>query len=342
MGWVAAGGGWQADDATSLPGWLSHRCGLSSAEANRLATKARRLRQLPLTHAAWVEGRVRSGHVDAVVANTSTRTVALFAEQETEMVPALQRLDVHDARGVMQRWAVAAEAVLDATAPVEPEQSLYASRTFGDRLVINGSLVGNAANTVEAALRLADSGDLSVGAAERRADALGVIAEHYLDHQHDTLGGRHRPHVNIVIDTDPLSDHGDARTLDGFPVDPATAAQLCCDAAVHRVVMAGSSTVLEYCRATRIVSASLFTALVLRDGGCRFPGCGRTARYTHAHHIWAWEDGGPTNIDNLVLLCSKHHHRLHAMRYETKLLPSGEFHVTKHDGTTLASTPRGP
>ncbi|MGE0881045.1 MAG: HNH endonuclease [Acidimicrobiia bacterium] len=342
IGSFDAWGGWQTDDAASLPGWLSHRCGLSGAEANRLATRAKRLRQLPLTQSAWLGGRLRSGHVDAVVANTSARNVQLFAEHEAELVPALARLDVHDARTVMQRWAVAAESVLDENAPQQPEQSLYASRAYGDRLEITASLVGNAANTVEAALRLADSGDLSVGAAERRAEALGVIAEHYLDHQHDKLGGRHRPHVNIVIDVDRLSDHRGARTIDGFPVDPATAAQLCCDAAVHRVVMAGSSTVLELCRATRVVSASQFTALVLRDGGCRFPGCGRMARHTQAHHIWAWEDGGPTNLDNLVLLCSRHHHRCHAMRYETKLLPNGEFHVAEHDGTTLVSTPRAP
>ncbi|MGE0880964.1 MAG: HNH endonuclease signature motif containing protein [Acidimicrobiia bacterium] len=260
------------DDGDSIARVLAVVDRLMASRPRRSARSTRGVRGKPLTTAAWVGGALRGGHVDAVVANTSARTVTLFAEQETELVPALQRLDVHDARGVMQRWAVAAEAVLDETAPGEPEQSLHASRTYGD---------------------------LSVGP-ERRAEARGVIAEHCLDHQHDTLGGRHRPHVNIDIDIDRLGDHGDARTLDGFPVDPVTAAQLCCDAAVHRVVMGGSSAILELGRATRVVSASLFTALALRDGGCRFPGCGRMARYTQAHHIWAWEDGGPTKLDNLT------------------------------------------
>ena len=41
-------------------------------------------------------------------------------------------------------------------------------------------------------------------------------------------------------------------------------------------------------------------ALVIRDGGCAFPGCGRPARWCHAHHIWFWADGGPTKLSNLT------------------------------------------
>lgn len=47
-----------------------------------------------------------------------------------------------------------------------------------------------------------------------------------------------------------------------------------------------------------------------RDGGCRFPGCGRT-RWTDSHHIVHWADGGATDSDNLITLCGFHHRFVH-------------------------------
>ena len=46
-----------------------------------------------------------------------------------------------------------------------------------------------------------------------------------------------------------------------------------------------------------------------RDRGCRVPGC-TTDRFVEIHHIIHWLHGGPTDTDNLISLCPKHH-RLH-------------------------------
>jgi Domain of unknown function (DUF222)/HNH endonuclease len=63
-------------------------------------------------------------------------------------------------------------------------------------------------------------------------------------------------------------------------------------------------------RETRTISRRLRRALEHRDHGtCVVPGCGAT-RGLHAHHLTHWEDGGPTDLSNLVLLCP-FHHRLH-------------------------------
>jgi len=70
----------------------------------------------------------------------------------------------------------------------------------------------------------------------------------------------------------------------------------------------GSGSVLNVGRKTRTVPPAMRRALVLRDQGCRFPGCCET-RFVDAHHIHHWCDGGETSLDNLVLLC-RHHHRL--------------------------------
>ena len=62
-------------------------------------------------------------------------------------------------------------------------------------------------------------------------------------------------------------------------------------------------------RATRVISRRLRRALEYRHRSCAVPGCGAT-RGLHAHHLVHWEDGGATELDNLVLLCP-YHHRLH-------------------------------
>ena len=64
-------------------------------------------------------------------------------------------------------------------------------------------------------------------------------------------------------------------------------------------------------RSTRVVSPAQHRALAVRDGGCVFPGCGRPLAWCEAHHLWHWLDGGPTDLDNLTLVCREHHRAIH-------------------------------
>jgi hypothetical protein len=74
-------------------------------------------------------------------------------------------------------------------------------------------------------------------------------------------------------------------------------------------------------RTTPVVPSAIRKALVVRDRGCRFPGCGRPSGWCDAHHVRHWADGGPTALGNLVLLCRRHHRAVHQ-----------EFRVTMDDG----------
>jgi hypothetical protein len=71
-------------------------------------------------------------------------------------------------------------------------------------------------------------------------------------------------------------------------------------------------------RTARNIPAWLWRALMARDGGCVFPGCG-TRRFVDGHHIEHWEDGGPTDIDNLVVLCRFHHDLVHKQGWSVRL-----------------------
>jgi hypothetical protein len=78
------------------------------------------------------------------------------------------------------------------------------------------------------------------------------------------------------------------------------------------VALGGPATQpLEVGRATRVVSPAQRTALAVRDGGCVFPGCDRPPGWCEAHHLRHWLHGGPTDLDNLALLCWAHHRAVH-------------------------------
>lgn len=98
-------------------------------------------------------------------------------------------------------------------------------------------------------------------------------------------------------------------------------------------------------RATRTISRLLRRALEHRHRGCAVPGCGAT-RGLHAHHIQHWENGGPTELHNLVLLCP-FHHRQHHSGVITITGPADRLVVTDSGGAelhpgSLARTPSGP
>ena len=100
-------------------------------------------------------------------------------------------------------------------------------------------------------------------------------------------------------------------TVDGVPLTATALRRLACDAGVLPVVMGGNGQVLDLGRTNRTVSPAQRKALIVRDGGCIFPGCDRPASWCDAHHIIHWLDSGPTDLWNLCLLCSAHHHIVH-------------------------------
>jgi hypothetical protein len=77
------------------------------------------------------------------------------------------------------------------------------------------------------------------------------------------------------------------------------------------VVMAGASQPLDVGRRTPVVPVGMRRAVVLRDDGCRFPGCDRPSVWCDAHHVIHWADGGRTSMANLALLCRPHHFLVH-------------------------------
>jgi hypothetical protein len=118
------------------------------------------------------------------------------------------------------------------------------------------------------------------------------------------------------------------------PLSAAVARRLACDAEAARITVDGEQVHLG--RAVRTATATQRRLLTLRDGGCRFPGCGRPPDWCEAHHLIFWDHGGPTDLDNLILLCSHHHHLCHEGGWKARPDPhTAQVTFTRPDGSEV-------
>jgi hypothetical protein len=97
----------------------------------------------------------------------------------------------------------------------------------------------------------------------------------------------------------------------GGPINAEVARRIACDAELIPAVLGSRGEPLDIGRAGRTVPAAIRRAVILRDGGCAFPGCAVPARRCDIHHVIHWADHGPTSIDNCVTLCGRHHRLIH-------------------------------
>ena len=150
-------------------------------------------------------------------------------------------------------------------------------------------------------------------AARRRLDALKTIVEHYVACQR--APDARRPGVHLSVVTTPaalqaLPGAGGSDLEWGGLVSVEATRRLACDATLTPVTVGPLGQVLDVGRRTRVVTAAIWSALVVRDRHCAFPGCDAPASRCDAHHVVHWADGGGTCLANLVLLCQYHPHRV--------------------------------
>ena len=119
----------------------------------------------------------------------------------------------------------------------------------------------------------------------------------------------------------------------GGPLAPSTVTRLLCEAAM-RVMVSEYGNPLDLGRAVRHANRRQRRALSARDGCCRFPGCTQAKRLI-PHHVRWWSHGGPTDMDNLVMLCPSHHRAVHEVGYTIAVLGAGRFAFYRPDGVLL-------
>ncbi|EKT76523.1 hypothetical protein WSS_A42330, partial [Rhodococcus opacus M213] len=103
------------------------------------------------------------------------------------------------------------------------------------------------------------------------------------------------------------------------PLSLRAARLLSCDSIYTPIVLDDNGAPLDLGISTRTVTKRQRKALVARDRGCAFPGCGAPPSWCEGHHIIHWSAGGPSDMGNLVLLCGFHHRLLHHSDWEIEM-----------------------
>jgi hypothetical protein len=317
---------WGATGARSVPGLVAWMTGVSQRNAETIAAVAHRIEEFPKCVAGMREGRFSLDQVGVIAEHAADGSDAHYAQLA-------ERATVSQLRN-----AIKLEPRPDPEPRPEPPKRSVSKTSDEQSTTYKITLPHDEAAVVDAAL-------------DSHRDAL--IAQWKRDHEDggaspmpNTADGfmslvvagwdaevAARPHgqrttVVVHVDLDsriaalhlgPLLSDGDRRYLT-------------CDATCE-VWFERDGRVIGAGRATRTVGRRLRRVLEHRDRQCVIPGCAAT-RGLHAHHIVHWEDGGPTELDNLVLVCP-YHHRAHHRGVITITGTAHSLVVTDHEGTPL-------
>lgn len=157
-------------------------------------------------------------------------------------------------------------------------------------------------------------------AAQRQGDAFAELLQLAAQAGNTPSEGGTRPQVAVTISFDALREGvGRASLGDEAELTAEQARRIACDASIVPMVLGSESATLDVGRSTRTIPVATRRMLVLRDGGCAFPGCDRRPQWTDAHHILHWAKGGPTEPNNLVLLCRRDHSLIHHGGWEVRI-----------------------
>ena len=309
---------YETQGSTSPVDWVRHRCAMSVNAAARAIATGEAAERLPASVAALEAGRIGFAHLALLAGTERAATGGGVFDERPLLDLALEHSVSRFANDCTHaRHAADAAAVLAEGVSAVASRRLELTRCEDGRIVIRGLLdpVGGATLRVALAPLTAPKGAGDDRSRERRyADALVELAHHALDHGFITDTGGQRTHLQLTASVETVmglqgAPGGDLEFAGAVPA--ATVQRLACDASIRRVLLGPGSAVIDVGRALRVPAGATRAALRVRDGGCVWPGCDRPSSWTNAHHILHWGHGGDTNLDNLVLLCHRHHWSVH-------------------------------
>jgi hypothetical protein len=339
--------GWGEQGAVSCAHWLSWRIGFDLATAREKVRVARALGALPAIDGALASGKLSYAKVRAL------SRVATPGNEATLLEMALYATGAQ-----LERICRSFRNVQTADEGPTPEARSVRGRPLpGGMVKLEIVLCPDEADLVMRALERArevehreqqpdvsaetsqTSEETSDASWPSRADGVVALAESYLAGNRASGNGGERFQVTVHVDQDPMAADGAlAATLeDGTNVSAETLRRVACDCGLVAVNSAGES--LNIGRRTRSIPPAIRRVLLLRDRGCAFPGCTHD-RFLHGHHVKHWLHGGETSANNLVLLCTHHHHLVHEGGWSVECDEHGAWLFVAPDGARVETEVR--
>ncbi|MEM7338969.1 MAG: HNH endonuclease [Actinomycetota bacterium] len=350
---VLAAAGRAAPAAELLLGEGQVRADTARAEAKRAAV----LGWAPTISAAMADGEVSNDHLDSLARHTNRLSPDDRARLPIESLATDAARLPADTFDAAVRRAVASIEKRQAQGSADQKRAASVFRHWRDERAGMGRFVGSLdleryellTSAVDQRTRsLASEGE---GGLEKNANLAAAALVDLVAAGHAGGSGRRVTSMSVVVDLDTLAAvragldlaHDNvsqersgrrtvARTGNGHDLTAATISRLSCDAELRRVVMDARRVPVDVGRSQRTATDAQWAALRSRYSTCGWPSCGRPISHCQIHHVRPWRDGGPTDLANLVPLCSHHHHRVHEGGWTLRLMPDRRVRIWRPDG----------
>jgi hypothetical protein len=323
---------WQGDGAYDMAHWLVMRYGISSWKAYRWIAAAHALEGLPHLAHSFAQGDLT---IDKVV------ELARFATPEIERGLIRWAQEV-SCGAIRHRADLAARRGVQDVIDADNDRSLsWSYFDEGRRFALEaelpaaqGAVVARAIERVAETIPPMPGEEPQPFASARRADALVAMCSSRIAADPDQDRATIVVHTRAAGGKEPTGSEIER----GPVIHSRTLQRLLCNGRVQTVVESKAGDVIGLGRMSREPSAWMIRQIRYRDRECRFPGCG-ARRFTQAHHIVWWRNGGRTDLDNLLLICSFHHKLVHEHGWTVKRRKDGTIGWFRPNGVRYRAGP---
>jgi hypothetical protein len=353
-------GSWRGDGAINMASWLTNHLHISASLARTYVTAAEKLEVLPRIADALSEGSLTLDVVAPLAAVATPKDDAKLAEAALDWTVRQARELAQAVRGATDQDAVR-QFEHRSLRFNDEQRSLWAQLPKDKYFQVKSALTARARRMDEVRRKARAASGIEYEPFDRlQADALvEVCAERgRRDGGASFVGAPATVVVHVDVDlltedkpkTGANSKSGSKSTptphggggyaaIEGLgPISAEVARRLCCDAKISVSLDGSEGSCLDLKPLQRYPSVAQRTEIRRRDNGCRFPGCGFT-NYTDVHHMVLFTEGGKTTLDNLITLCSSHHHAVHEIGWKMSGDANDKVTFTGPHGRSSTSSP---
>jgi len=330
------------EGARSLAQWSVARLGVSSSQGKKLEIRASRLSELPALHRELARGNLSLDQLDPLLSVARPQTdEALARKAPNWSVAQCSRYARH------VKVLRASKGQSGSNGLTAEKERFFSMRQMSDGgwsmsghlEEESGAMVSNALSQLAQESGPNEQTGQYDSWGERMADALVDLVSAGSQAVDPAL-----PSIVVHVNGSVLdkTKNGIAElegSKDGTGLLSREAAErLSCDALWQVLTTNDEGTPVNLGRRRRSAPHWMRSLLLRRDGYCRFPGC-QAVRFLHAHHMEHWSQGGGTDPENMILICSRHHKFLHEGHWHIEGKPSEQLFFVSPEGERLQSSP---